>query len=82
VRNALRARMNPSDRSYWQMVPRKNFRLAILLLLLIVGLIAFKHSGALSFGRMFDQIAPSAPAQKEQPAFQHLEVKPGQPKHP
>ena len=68
--------MNPSERSYWQLVPRKNFRLAILLLLLIVGVIAVKHSGALSFGRMFDQIAPAVPAAKQQPAFQHLEVRP------
>ena len=68
--------MNPSERSYWQMVPRKNFRLAILLLLLIVGVIAVKRSGALSFTHMIDQIAPAVPASKPRPAFQHLEVKP------
>jgi hypothetical protein len=74
--------MNPSDRSYWQMMPRKNFRLAILLLLLIVGVVAVKRSGVMSFSRMIDQIAPAMPASKQEPSFQHLEVKPGQPKHP
>jgi len=84
VRNALLARMNPSDRSYWQLVPRKNFRLAILLLLLIVGVIAVKRSGVLSFGRLFDQIAPAAPAAGPAPAsaFQHLEFRPAPPKRP
>ncbi|HXJ20436.1 MAG TPA: hypothetical protein VMT03_09395 [Polyangia bacterium] len=85
VRNALLARMNPSERSYWQLVPRKNFRMAILLLLLIVGVIAVKRSGALSFSHMIDQIAPAVPASKQEPAFQHLQVKPveqPQPKHP
>ncbi len=76
VRNALLARMNPSERSYWQLVPRKNFRLAILLLLLIVGVVAVKRSGALSFSHMLDQIAPAVPAAKQQPAFQHMEFKP------
>jgi hypothetical protein len=66
--------MNPSERSYWQMVPRKNFRLAILLLLLIVGVIAVKRSGLVSFSRMLDQIAPAMPASK-QPSFQHMEFK-------
>ena len=68
--------MNPSERSYWQLLPRKNFRLAILLMLLVVGVIALKHTGALSFSRMLDQIAPAVPAAKHDPAFQHLEVKP------
>ena len=76
VRNALLARMNPSERTYWQMVPRKNFRMAILLLLLIVGVIAVKRSGALSFSHMIDQIAPAVPASKQRPSFQHLEVRP------
>jgi hypothetical protein len=75
VRNALLARMNRSERSYWQMVPRKNFRLALLLLLLIVGVIAVKRSGVVSFSRMLDQIAPAMPASKPQPSFQHLEFK-------
>lgn len=76
VRNALLARMNPRERSYWQLIPRRNFRLALLLLLLIVGVVALKRSGALSFTRMFEAFAPPVPAQKTPGTFQHLEVKP------
>lgn len=80
VRNALRARMNPRERSYWQLVPRKNFRLAILLLMLIVAIIALKRSGAMSFSHMFEQFAPpvSAPHTRGATpgAYQHLEVRP------
>jgi hypothetical protein len=68
--------MNPTERSYWQLVPRKNFRLAVLLLALIVGVIALKRSGALSFGHLFDQLAPPVPASKAAGTFQHLEVRP------
>lgn len=82
MRNALLARMNPRERSYWQLIPRKNFRLAVLLLLLIVGVIALKRSGALSFSHMFEQIAPPVPAQKTSGTFQHLEVKPAPARRP
>ena len=82
VRNALLARMNPRERSYWQLVPRKNFRLAILLLLLIVGVIALKRSGALSFSHLFEEFAPPVPAHKTQGTFQHLEVQPAPARRP
>ncbi len=76
MRNALLARMNPRERSYWQLVPRKNFRLALLLLLLIVGVVALKRSGAMSFSHMFDQFAPPVRSAKTGASFQHLEVRP------
>lgn len=82
VRNALLARMNPRERSYWQLIPRKNFRLALLLLLLIVGVVALKRSGGLSFSRMFEQLAPPVPAQKTPGTFQHLEVTPAPARRP
>ena len=80
VRNALLARLNPRERSYWQLVPRKNFRLAILLVALIVGIIALKRSGALSLSQMFDAFAPPVhgpQAPKNEGTFQHLQVRPG-----
>ncbi len=82
MRNALLARMNPRERSYWQLVPRKNFRLALLLLLLIVGVVALKRSGAMSFSHMFDQFAPPVSAPKSHGSFQHLEVRPAPPTRP
>lgn len=79
VRNALLARMNPRERSYWQLVPRKNFRLALLLLLVIVGIVALKRSGTVSFSRMFDAFAPPVPAanthRPPDGTFQHLEIR-------
>ena len=78
VRNALLARLNPRERSYWQLVPRKNFRLAILLVALIVGIVALKRSGALSLSHMFEAFAPPVqPAPKG--TFQHIEVRPESP---
>lgn len=85
VRNALLARLNPRERSYWQLVPRKNFRLAILLVALLVAIVALKRSGALSLTHMFEQLAPPVPAAKQgQPAgtYQHLEVRPAPPQRP
>jgi hypothetical protein len=81
VRNALLARLNPRDRSYWQLVPRKNFKLAILLVALIVGIVALKRSGALSLSQMFDAFAPPA-QQAPKATFQHLEVRPESPQRP
>lgn len=86
VRNAFRARLNPRERSYWQLVPRKNFRLALLLVALIVAIVALKRSGGMSLSHMFDAFAPPVPAHKSQePAtgtFQHMEVRPAPPKRP
>ena len=83
VRNALLARLNPRERSYWQLVPRKNLRLAILLAALIVGIVAMKRSGALSLSHMFEAFAPPVPAArkagKPDGTFQHLEVRPATP---
>ncbi|MFL5306739.1 MAG: hypothetical protein ACJ8F1_16100 [Polyangia bacterium] len=86
VGNALRARRNRRERSYWQLVPRRNFRLALLLIALIVGVVALKRTGGTSLSHMFDAFAPPVPARKSQesPAgtFQHMEVRPAPPKRP
>ncbi|HVY38777.1 MAG TPA: hypothetical protein VHM31_12615 [Polyangia bacterium] len=86
VRNAFRARLNPRERSYWQLVPRKNFRLALLLLAVIVAIVALKRRGGTSLSHMFEAFAPPVPAQRSQApqtgTFQHLEVRPAQPKRP
>jgi hypothetical protein len=86
VRNALRARRNPRERSYWQLIPRRNFRLALLLIALIVAVFALKRSGGTSLSHMFDQFAAPVPARKSQGSptgtFQHIEVRPAPPKRP
>lgn len=64
----------PAERSFWELLPRRNFRRALFLLAALIAIIAIKRMGGFSFARMFDGIAPVSP--QKQPPFQHLEVKP------
>ena len=69
----------PADKSFWELLPRRNFRRALFLVAALVAIIAIKRMGGFSFARLFDSVAPApapAPATKTQPSFQHLEVKP------
>jgi hypothetical protein len=69
----------PADRSFWELLPRRNFRRAVFLLVALVAIIAIKRIGGFSFAKLFDDVAPApapAPAPKADPSFQHLEVKP------
>jgi len=61
----------PPERSFWQLMPRRNFRRAFLLVIAILAVLAIKHSGALSLNQVFDRVAPAPPG-----GFQHIEVKP------
>jgi hypothetical protein len=63
----------PAERSFWALLPRRNFRRALLLLAALIAIIAIKRMGGFSFAHMFDGIAP---APQKQTPFQHLEVKP------
>jgi hypothetical protein len=66
------------ERSFWQLLPRRNFRHALFLLLALLGVLFLRHTGGLSFSKMFDTVAPARPASGGAPApgqFQHLEVK-------
>ena len=71
----------PPERSFWQLVPRRNLRRALLLIIAIVAVIAIKRSGGLSLDRIFQQVAPPAPAPTTQPGgtYHHLEVHPPTP---
>ena len=66
----------PPERSFWQLLPRRNFRRALFLVIVLLGVIALKHSGKLSLKGLFD---PPPQSQTQTPAppgeFQHLEVK-------
>jgi hypothetical protein len=68
----------PAERTFWSLVPGRNFRRALFLIAALVAILVVKKVAGLSFARMFDSVAPPpapAPAEKAQPSFQHLEVK-------
>jgi hypothetical protein len=67
----------PPERSFWQLVPRRNLRRALLLLIAIVAVIAIKRSGGLSLDRIFQQVAPTPTT--EPGVYHHLEVHPPAP---
>jgi hypothetical protein len=71
----------PPERSYWDLLPRRNLRRALFLLIALLGVLVIKRSGGFSFGGLFDAGPSSrqAPGRAETPGghdgFQHLEVK-------
>jgi hypothetical protein len=71
----------PPERSFWQLLPRRNFRRALLLIIAIVAVLAIKRSGGLSLDKIFEQVAPVVPTQPAAPGggFQHIEVHPPTP---
>jgi hypothetical protein len=71
----------PPERSLWQLLPRRNFRRALLLIIAIVAVLAIKRAGGLSLNRMFEQFAPVVPTQPAGAGsgFHHLEVRPAAP---
>jgi hypothetical protein len=68
----------PPERTFWQLLPRRNFRRALLLIIAIVAVIAIKRTGGLSLDKIFEQVAPPLPTQRSGPSggFQRLEVRP------
>jgi hypothetical protein len=70
----------PPERSFWQLLPRRNLRRALLLIIAIVAVIAIKHSGGLSLDRIFRQVAPAGPTPSDSNSgFHRLEVRPPPP---
>jgi hypothetical protein len=70
----------PPERSFWQLVPRRNLRRALLLIIAIVAVIVIKRSGGLSLDGIFQQVAPVAPTPTTEPGiYHHLEVHPPTP---
>ena len=68
----------PPERSFWQLLPRRNLRRALLLIIAIIAVIAIKRSGGLSLDRIFQQVAP-APTTAPGSVYHHLEVHPAAP---
>lgn len=66
----------PAEKSFWALLPRRNFRRVLFLLAALIAIIAIKRMGGFSLARLFDGVAPPpAAARDAAPAFQHLEVK-------
>jgi len=64
----------PAEQSFWALLPRRNLRRALFLLVALVAIIAIKRMGGFSLGKLFDGVAPG-PARQPEPGFQHLDVK-------
>ena len=63
------------QKSFWALVPRRNFRRALFLLAALIAILAIKRMGGFSLAKLFNDVAP-APAPQAQPPLRHLEVKP------
>jgi len=67
----------PAEKTFWALLPRRNFRRALFLLAALIAIIAIKRMGGFSLAKLFNDVAPApAPAQHTQRPFQRLEVKP------
>jgi hypothetical protein len=67
----------PAEKTFWEMLPRRNFRRALFLLAALIAIVAIKRMGGFSLAKLFNDVAPApAPAPQSQPPFRHLEVKP------
>ena len=73
----LPPREPPPEKSFWALLPRRNFRRAFFLLGALIAIIVIKRMGGFSFAKLFNDVAP-APGQQKQQArpYQRLEVKP------
>jgi hypothetical protein len=71
----------PPERSFWQLVPRRNLRRALLLIIAIVAVLFIKRTGGLSLDKIFEQMAPAVPTQpaRSGAGFQHIEIHPPAP---
>ena len=73
----LPPRVPAPEKSFWALLPRRNFRRVVFLIAALVAIIVIKRMGGFSLAKLFNDVAPP-PASQKQPgrAFQHLEVKP------
>jgi hypothetical protein len=71
------SREAPAEKSFWALLPRRNFRRVLFLLAALVAIVAMKRMGGFSLAKLFDGVAPPpATARDAEPPFRHLEVKP------
>ena len=72
------SRQSAANKTFWELLPRRNFRRALFLLAALFAIVAIKRAGGFSLAKLFNDVAPPAPAPapQAQPPFRHLEVKP------
>ena len=70
--------IEPPERSYLALIPRRNFRRALFLLLALLAVVALKKSGGGFFGNVLNSVAPTAPAPARPsvpPTTVHIQLK-------
>jgi hypothetical protein len=66
----------PHERTFWSLLPRRNFRRALFLIFALLAVVFIKYTGGFSLSRLFEDVAP-APAPAPGPSeFHRIEVKP------
>ena len=69
-------RAPPAEKNFWALLPRRNFRRALFLLIALIAIIVIKRMGGFSLAKLFDGVAPAPQtALQTQTPFRHLEVK-------
>ena len=63
-----------AEQSFWALLPRRNFRRALFLLVALVAIIAIQRMGGFSLGEAV-RLRRAGPRATARAAFQHLEVK-------
>jgi hypothetical protein len=83
VRSAGRHPGRPVERSYLSLIPRRNFRRALFLLLALLAVVALKKSGGGFFRNVLDSVAPpqtratsSPPRSPASETTVHLQLRP------
>ena len=71
----------PPERSFWELLPRRNFRRVLFLVIVLLAVLALRKTGGGAFRGLLDAVAPPpAPAGAAGPAgFQRLQVRPPAP---
>jgi hypothetical protein len=67
----------PAEQSFWALLPQRNLRRALFLIVALAAILFIKRMGGFSLSKLFNDVAPApAPAPQSEPPFQRLEVKP------
>jgi len=73
----LPPREPPPEKSFWALLPRRNFRHALFLIAALIAIVAIKRMGGFSLAKLFNDVAPARGPQTQQAQpYRHLEVKP------
>jgi hypothetical protein len=48
----------PQERSYWELLPRRNFRRVLFLIAVLLAVLALKRAGGGAFRNLFEGVAP------------------------